>query len=296
MGDKVKITEVEIGRGQVERIPSPGLCIYCRRSDRKLTDEHVIPYALAANSIILERACCESCQRIIQPYEQEVLRKQLGNFRAQVQAPTRTRKKDRPENIALNFAEVSDRGVIIRDLGERIVPLEQAPLLLSLWSSPAPRLLRKPDPELDETGGPWTYHEKAVAEPLSRQVAEETGSKIVALRMPGVNRIHYLRSLAKMAHAYAAAKIGLDLFEPFLQDLILTKSDDVAKYVGDSFLENPFDDHPAHTTQISIGEATDEPVAGFLVARIQLYPSLKSPAHLVVVGKATGDISERLGN
>lgn len=291
----MQISEVELGTGWVERMPSPGICIYCRTANITLTDEHVIPYALAANTIVLEKSCCLTCQRIIQPYEQAVLKNQLGNFRAQVQAPTRTRRKDRPTHFDLRFVELDQTGALVRDLGTRTVPLDSAPLVLCLWSSPPPRLLRKPDAEVNEVGAPWTFYEQSVAVQLCRQVASETGATNVALNLGNVNRVHYLRALAKTAHAYAAAKIGLELFDPFLEDLILARTDDVAKYVGDSYLASPFVEHPAHTAQISIGEATDGPAAGFLIVRIQLYPSLGSPSHLVVVGRANGDISQRLG-
>src|SRR3546814_9351920 len=88
------------------RLPSPGQCIYCGNSKSNLRHEHVIPYALAANTMILEKSCCETCQNVIQRYEQEVLKKQLGVFRTQVDAPSRSRKKER---ITHDIGQVSCR-------------------------------------------------------------------------------------------------------------------------------------------------------------------------------------------
>src|SRR3546814_12589159 len=84
----------ELYKSENIRLPPPGQCIYCGNSKSNLRHEHVIPYALAANTMILEKSCCETCQNVIQRYEQEVLKKQLGVFRTQVDAPSRSRKKE----------------------------------------------------------------------------------------------------------------------------------------------------------------------------------------------------------
>ena len=286
----VKLSEYDLIDYPVRRVPSPGQCIYCGGKGIPLTDEHVIPYALAANTLILEKSCCIPCQRIIQRYEQEVLKKQLGDFRAQVDAPTRSRK-ERALDVALQFAEVNIAGQPIRDLGVRRIPMSDAPLALNLWTSPPPSLLRGEDEQpIDETGRPWTYVEVERAVALSRIVAAETGAEHVSVKIGEVNRLHYLRSLAKTAHAYAAAEIGVDAFEPMLRDVILCRSNDVAQYVGGDFGSSPIDLHIAQTVQISIAEVAEGPSRGLLVVRIQLYPSLGSPAHLVVLGRALKDI------
>ena len=103
------LLEHDIDDSPARRLPSPGKCIYCGASGIKLNDEHVIPYAIGKNATILEGACCEVCQKIIQPYEQEVLKKQLGVFRAMVEAPTRN-KKDRPKSIILPLVEYDEQG------------------------------------------------------------------------------------------------------------------------------------------------------------------------------------------
>ena len=76
----------EIDRFEKRRIHSPGACIYCGSafSQNDLTDEHIIPFALGHNTLIFEKASCKHCAATIQPYEQEVLKKQLGDFRLQV--------------------------------------------------------------------------------------------------------------------------------------------------------------------------------------------------------------------
>ncbi|MBL8596425.1 MAG: hypothetical protein JNL14_01670 [Devosia sp.] len=286
----MQVSEYDLDQRQGRRVPSPGCCIYCRTSSAGLTDEHVVPYALGAHTLVLEESCCPACQEIIQPYEQEVLRRQLGVFRAQVDAPTRN-KKDRPSSVRMHFVEVGDDGTVLRDLGYRPVPLEEVPLSLNLWSSPPPRLLMKV-PSRD-VGRAWTYFDQKAVASLCQKVRAETGANHVAVKTGDVNRKSYLRSLAKMAHAYASAELGLDSFEPLLEEIILDRSDDIEKFVGDAPAESPMHEDPAHTVRIAIGETVGEEAGGYLVATIQLYPMLKSPVHMVVFGRPLIDIGAR---
>src|SRR3546814_6071309 len=109
--------------------------------------------------MIIEKSCFETCQNVIQRYEQEGLKKQLGVFRTQVDAPSRSRKKDRITHVDLQFVEVDDAGRFMRDLGIRSVPVDELPLAVHLWQSPMPRRLRDPLPPEQEQGKPWRSEE-----------------------------------------------------------------------------------------------------------------------------------------
>jgi hypothetical protein len=289
----MRVAEFDLGKPNGISRPSPGICIYCFSASSDLRDEHVIPYALAANTLILKKSCCGNCQNIIQPYEQEVLKKQLGNFRAQIDAPTRN-PKSRQTSVKYNFSEIDTTGLIIRDLGSRSLPLVNAPMVLNLWSSPQPNYGLPPAQSDNGIGVPWTFRDEVVLQQLCRKVAEETGAKNVGLKLGEVNREHYLRFLAKVAHAYAAAELGPDGFEPFLLDVILKRSNDLGLYVGDSLGKSPFGENPAHTLQISLGESEGGPPKGCLVVRIQLYPMFNSPSHIIIVGRVTPLTQDRL--
>jgi hypothetical protein len=289
----VKFTEVDLEVPNVTRRPSPGICIYCFTAASDLRDEHVIPYALAANTLILKKSCCGNCQNIIQPYEQEVLKKQLGNFRAQIDAPTRN-PKSRQLTVQYNFSEFDSAGQIIRDIGSRTLSLVDAPIAVNLWSSPKPQYGLPSEQLAKDVGKPWSYFEKAAIMRLCHEVAQETSAKNVGVKLGVVNREHFLRFLAKIAHAYATTELGPDGFEPFLLDIILKRSNDLNLYIGDNLMESPFDDNPAHTLQISLGEPEDGPMAGCLVVRIQLYPMLNSPSHIIIVGRITPVTRDRL--
>lgn len=283
--------EHDIDNSPARRLQSLGKCIYCGASGVKLTDEHVIPYAIGKNATILEGACCEVCQKIIQPYEQEVLKKQLNVFRAMVEAPTRDMRR-RPKNIILPLVEYDEVGRTIRELGDREVPIAEGPLILNLWQSPPPRILGEEIDPVNAEGGPWRYIEASRADPILQQAAQELGIGRVGFRLSPVNRLHYLRSLAKTAHAFTAAELGVDAFEPFLTDLILNRSDDVGLFVGDKSGVAGLEGPTGHSFKITLGQTPDElgQAGGLIVVFMQLWADLGSPPHLVVVGRPRIDM------
>lgn len=287
------LLEYDIDQSPARRLPSPGKCIYCGALGVPLAEEHVIPFAIGKNATILEGSCCDKCQKIIQPYEQRVLRHQLGVFRAMVEAPTR-KKKDRPKVIRLPLVEIKPDGTIGRDLGSREIPIADGPLILNLWQSPPPTILGgKSDPAV-AGGASWRFIESSRADPILLKAAEEAGVAGAAIVLPPVNRLDYLRSLAKTAHAYAAAELGVDAFEPFLTDIILNRSDDVARFVGDmpgvASLEGP----SGHSFKITLGQTPPElgDAGGLIVVFMQFWAELGSPPHLVVVGRPLIDMEE----
>jgi hypothetical protein len=289
----MKLDEVDLDTNPVEHVPSPRRCIYCPETEG-LTHEHVIPFGLGAHTLILNKASCQACQRTIQPYEQAVLKHQLGNFRAQIGAPTR-RPKDRPTAVRIPAIEVDHAGRLLRDLGTWTVPIGDAPLLLNLWSSPPPRLLLSAGAQ-PGIGRAWSFAEASRVGPLAGRISAATGARHVALKAGEVNRLHYLRFLAKTGHAFAAARIGLDAFDPVLPDFILNRSDNLSLYVGDDQALAPIELHPAATSHFALGEITDGPAKGYVGVGIRLYPSLNTPFHVVIVGKATADIGAILGH
>lgn len=273
----------DLENGDRKRIPSMGRCIYCGDDKCELTDEHVVPFALGGNTVIFEKASCATCQRSIQPYEQRVLRDQLGVFRARIEAPTRN-KKSRPTHTALCFCEVDDDGRFIKDLGAKQVSIEEAPLAFSVWDLPPPRILGEDASDADHVGRPWTYIHRAVADRLAKTVGEETGSKNVAVKIDTINRDDFLRFLIKTAHAYAVSELGTAAFRPLTTDVILQRSNDLARFIGADVQPSPYESHPANMTELALGEVKSGPAAGCTLVRIRLYPLLGTPAHIVVVG------------
>ncbi|MEV8642365.1 HNH endonuclease [Mesorhizobium ciceri] len=289
----MKLTEIDMGRHETQKVTPPGCCIYCG-STEELTDEHVVPFALAANSVIYLDASCKACAAIIQRYEQDVLRKQLGVFRAQVDAPTRN-KKARVQNADVHFFEIDDMGRQIRDLGSRNFPVGELPLTLNLWQLPEARILRPDAVAGDDYGRAWSFTEMAVTDRINRTVAQQTGSKHVAMKLGDVNRSNFLRFLAKTAHAFAVMTLGPNSFRPFLADVILKRSDDLTQFVGGGFPAAPHEVDPAHTTLLSLGSPDAGPAKGLIAIRLQFWHELKTPAYIVMVGEPIRSLDEIFG-
>lgn len=279
----MRLQQLDSERGDRKRIPSMGRCIYCGDTSCELTDEHVIPFALGGNTTIFEKASCKLCQRIIQPYEQRVLRGQLGVFRARIDAPTRN-KKNRITHTTLHFCEVDDDGRFVRGLGAKQVPIEEAPLSFSIWELPPARILEQDANVSQHIGRPWTYVQRDVADRLASRVAKETGSRNVAVKIDSINRDDFLRFLIKTAHAFATFELGPEAFRPLATDLILQRSNDLERLIGGDREPSPYESHPANTTELVVGKVEDGPAAGCTAVRIRLYPLLGTPAHIVIVG------------
>lgn len=284
---KLQTYDLEL-RETVSR-PTLGRCIYCGDDQQKLTDEHVIPYALGAHTTIFEGASCVACSNTIQKYEQRILRGQLGVFRARIGAPTRN-PKDRATHQSLHFVEVDRSGLQIRDLGSRTFAIDDAPFNLSVWQLAPPRILGEARAEQEHVGRPWSSishseKQKALAMRIAREVAEETGAVHVAVKVDTINREDFLRFLAKTAHAYAVFEKGLEAFRPLTTELILCRDNDLAQYVGGSPISTEYESSPASMTELSVGVVKDGPAAGHTAVYIRFYPFLDTPPHVVIVGE-----------
>lgn len=295
----MQLSEIDLDTYSREVIPSPGKCIYCGRIDAELTEEHVIPYALAANVLSIAKACCETCQRIINHYEQAFLSRQIGPFRSAIGAPSRTKPKKRRTHVRFTFTEININGQHLRDLGYREILLAEAPLVLPLWQSPPPSILELPVGAGTKTGRRWIYQQTEKIDAIAAEVGKEKGAPIVKTKIGEVSREDYLRWLAKTAHGFAVAKFGLDAFDPFLLDIILNRTHDMERYVGNAPSEISEDlpgggepgKESKYTLRIFGGQETMGTAAGFIVVVIQVYPFVGSPTHLVVVGRAKIDIA-----
>lgn len=86
-----------------------GSCIYCGSRD-KLTDEHIVPFALGGR-YVLPSSSCEKCAKITSSFEQKVLRGFMLNARTASNMPTR-RRKERPKTLTLEFEKEGKREII----------------------------------------------------------------------------------------------------------------------------------------------------------------------------------------
>lgn len=247
-----------------------GKCIYCGSNTGRLTDEHIIAFAMGGNHV-LPKASCDACAKVTAKTEQFCLRNMIGAYRVQAGFPTR-RPKERPTELPLNYIYPDKR------VESKTVPVSEHPAFLAL-----PKFKRVPTileglPPYDNDITAWTHVPNAA--PVKRFT---DGTRV------GGTVFHALtfgRMLAKIAHSLAAADPGLDAFRPLLLDLILERSGALTQLIGQVGEDIPAEEdiHRAHLETVEVQRGT-EILPQYLVANIRLFAYLGSPQYHVVVGE-----------
>jgi hypothetical protein len=83
--------------------------------------------------------------------------------------------------------------------------------------------------------------------------------------------------LAKIAHSYAVAEVGLDGFEHFLPEMILGKCMYFSHYVGNGIV------HEAATPELPT--LTMDTIDDLIVVYVRLYARYGLASYMVVVGR-----------
>jgi hypothetical protein len=256
-----------------------GRCIYCGDQHGKLGDEHIVPFAIARNSLVLPEASCRSCETATGRFEQACLRRTMGNIRVRLDAPTRN-KKDRKPTLRLRRAKVqhAENGgfyLLSGDADSIDIPSSAVPMFYISLLLDQPGILQ----ELSlGTPLPWntfyTYKQGDTAESaLQPGIAVEVGQ---------FNPYLYAQFLAKMAYAYAVAVDGLTSFRPLVLDLILGRTNYFRHWVGGEPTAPRASENEIHQISRSIQRVGDRE---FIVVRIRLFSFLGTPVYDVVVGE-----------
>lgn len=253
-----------------------GRCIYCGAAEhspgrRRLGDEHIIPEALDG-SLILPEASCGKCEGVTSSAEQYCAKATLGALRYQLDLPTK-RPKNRPKTLPV---EVRSGGVW------RIenVPVEDYPLLVAMPRLSWPGILAPPDVQL-ETNRPRFFVTDISAEANSAKLRAQFEATNLTINVVTRFRVDKLRPmLAKIAHAFATAELGLGAFRPLLLDVINGTDEDPALYVGGV----PVDEGEGDTRHELTLQFIDKAGEWFVGVRIRLFADLCFPTYYCVVG------------
>jgi HNH endonuclease len=255
-----------------------GECIYCRCKDR-LTKEHVIPYS-AGGRWVLPEASCRDCAAATGAFEGEFARTILGPLRMLYNMPTR-RPKDRPKHLPLKvkYRTSIDWEIAYVDRGI-------CPFLVGLPLYPMPDALTGVVTEGDRTSatsqlwirgaGFWPdrdAHMQWLCDALGATAVMPTAT---------VNTAPFCLALAKIAHAFAVAELGLGSFEPFLTRMILQRDlSDRAKVIGGGRGNEPPSDS-LHEIAFSPAVSADPNI---VAVRMRLLAFLGTPTYHVAVGR-----------
>jgi len=251
-------------------------CIYCGRHATKLTQEHIIPYGLAADSLKLPAASCERCAEKTKQFETICLRHMWWPFRTKIGAPSRG--KEKPESFlmrSIKVREVKADGTLDYEHGTTTsVSPERFPLIYVAFTFPAPAVLVDRDPSAPVDYAIWAAHNPDEMKALG--LKDKEGFRIA----PGEPEA-FSRLLAKIAHAYAAAELGLDALEPALARYIMGNPMPALKWIGgDTIVQPP---RPVlHDIRWRIQQVG---AINYVVVDLRLFSFLGSPQYHVVVGE-----------
>jgi hypothetical protein len=262
-----------------QRYPSLGRCIFCGCTSCPRGKEHIIPYALAGDSMIFDDATCRDCEKVLNAFEQPVLRATLGNARDQLGAPSRSKRKRKqktPTHITFPVALESASQLGKPDVIQRTVhfPAGTVPFLYFSLRLRTPFLLGGFLPE--DGVELWS-----TIKPEFFQNNFRPGERIY---LGQVNPLQYARMLAKIAYAYAVATHGASSFTPLVLRLIRGETQTFREWVGGIYELEPAID------KLYVIQWRHERVRSglYLTVRLRLWPSLGTPTHEIVVGRLPG--------
>jgi hypothetical protein len=244
-----------------------GKCIYCHTTEGKLSDEHITPFALNGDRILLE-ASCKACADITSAFETTILNRTL--FAARAALRTRTRRPQERRKPRRMFIE---RGGNLEEI--EVGWKDQ-------WKAIPLPIFKKP---AYLEGRPYA----GGIEEESRDLVEldEKGDEVA--RRHGADKVlfdsyspkAFARLLAKMAYGYAVDRYGINAFEEvYITSAILGHSDDIGRWVG-------CDDKRYFKAKknyfVTVGFRIIS--RNELVVRIKLFPLFDGTEYLIIVGR-----------
>ena len=251
-----------------------GHCIYCPDDGSAgLGDEHIIPYSLNGTQI-LPQASCRKCEKITSYLEGFISRDVFHQLRAA--ADMRTRRQLPAEFPAILTFDDGHK--------ERImVPADIHPATLVLPKFAMPDLLsgRLPDGNFRFTYTTWMRPSVAFDEFVKQRGAKH-GEVATSIKPQQFSRV-----MAKIAHSYAVARLGLHGFKPLLLDLIHRRNVQRAPELVGGDPQTP----PPGVGRVHELDLLQHPK--FVVVRIRLFASSSiegehtMPVYLVVAGEGS---------
>jgi hypothetical protein len=255
---------------------APGRCIYCRRKASALQKEHIIPFGLAADSLVFRKASCAKCGKQTRDFETVCLRHMWWPFRTKVGVPTRN-KRQIPTAFRL---ERLGRPSIIKDghiePGSRVVetlPAKDFPLFYCTYAFQRPGILTG-RAQQDDT------HTGLIL--VDTQQANKQINPMEGFSFSG-NVLAFCKLLGKIAHGYAVAELGVDAFTPALTLSLRKKATNfrLTNWIGSTNESSgpPTSLHEIELRLVEVGSAK------YVVVHIRLFASLPTPRYEVVVGE-----------
>lgn len=252
---------------QPKRYDPVGRCIYCGKTAedagmKRLQEEHIVSYSLGGTWVLPE-ASCATCGAKTGADE--------GNCAGQMLVTARThfhwksRKSKRPQKLKV--------GQVLGYNGKWWdVSLDEHPPFIQLPSFFPPGVLMntRPDGAGMMITGTNMYTSPTFMERLN---ALGPGGAVFSNLEVGA----FCRMLAKIAHAYTTAELGMGNFEPFLPDIVLEKVPYISHVVGSAF--------GTGTAASDLHELALSKRGQLIICNVRLYGRYGLSSYLVVSGR-----------
>lgn len=258
----------------MSRYPAANICIYCRAlvnsphaPTERLSDEHVIPMGIGGN-LILPRASCKKCADITSGIETRCIQKLFDPGRTH--AGVRTRAK---LNRKILSVKTGRDGAL-----KKVLTLDHPGTITMFKFNVATEITNIANNSKFE-GNPMLI---PVVPDFKERVRRVGGlNHIIG---GGISFVLFGRFLAKIAHAYASAEIGLDSFVPYLPMIIIGDppyDNLLGQYVGSGLIDEIKDqgDH-----EIRITSRTSPLGKKLIVVRLRLFSQFSPPTYYIGAG------------
>lgn len=264
--------------------PSFGECIYCGAlaTEVELTDEHIIPYSLGGDAVIL-RGSCKTCAAETARIENELGRKVYWDLRTHAKIRTR-RPKERPTELPFTVSIAGSERLT------KTVPIEDHPYFtpIPVWGLPGLLTGALPTTEFQHYKAHVFYWlPEHIREVLGLQSGESAEIPFPEFR---INHHRFARAIAKIAYCQTVAQEGLHSFRRLVMpELILGRYSCVPHFVGCEIDDPPPPSETKTRHTIQTNKYVYRGDLCLIVARVRLFANSGveehgPPIYEVVVG------------
>jgi len=251
--------------------PSKGACVYCRTIGVRLTDEHIVPYAIGGSHVLRE-ASCTACAKVTAYFEQRVARDLWGDARNSFNQPTR-RKRERKSHIVIT--DPDDRSK------QMTVPAGEYPAGFVFYKMGKAGLLQGL-PEHVDVSSLWQF---VVIDDEGRRNnfhSKHPGKLLIQFRhVPD----DFARLIAKIGYGQVLTRLDLGDFHPICVPYILGQKRNLSYIVGGTLDDQvPEPENGYSLSTVAFGTSNRLMIA----AVVRLYANTHAPAYHALIGDVTG--------
>jgi hypothetical protein len=236
-------------------------CIYCGATEVKLTNEHILMYALGGREV-LPKASCRPCAVVTGQIEQFVARDMWGGFRVMSGMQSRNNKKKAVTNYPLIVQALDE---IPRRI---LIPVKEMPGALVFPKLPLPVFL---------TGQAFDTYDAIGTIFNADELHKYAGQR---MHLPPINLQLFARFLAKIAHAFATAELGIGNFTPLLSEVILGRHPQPSHFIGSLNADLPAEENTYRMTLIDFPYESHT----YKAVTLRLFGMFGMPEYIVITG------------